>query len=153
MATISAAAISSTAKPTAAGRRKARLIAVVGAVLAALVVWALAKLAVSDLRQPAFGGATPQQLNATIVIVAASIGSLLGWSVMALLEHLTTRPRRFWAMIAPVALLISLAGPLSGHGVSGGNRLALVLMHVAVAGIIIPLLYRTSSSSEPAVRR
>lgn len=144
-------AISSTVKPPAAGRRKARLVAVVAAVLTVLVVWALAKLAVSDLRQPAFG-AKPQQLNAAIVVVAASIGSLLGWSGMALLEHLTSRPRRFWAMIAPVALLISLAGPLSGHGVSGGNRLALVLMHLAVATIIIPLLYRTSSSSEPAVQ-
>jgi hypothetical protein len=153
MAAIPSAAGSSAATPTAAGRRKARLIAVAGAVLAVLVVWALAKLTVSDLRQPGFGGAEPQQLNAGIVIVAALIGSLLGWSVMALLEHLTSRARRFWAAIAPLALLISLAGPLSGHGVSGGNRLALVLMHLAVAGIVIPVLYRSSRSTETAAQR
>jgi hypothetical protein len=147
------AAISSEATPTAGGRRKTRLVAVVGAVLAVLVVWALAKLAVSDLRQPGFGGAEPQQLNAAIVIVAALIGSLLGWSVMALLEHLTSRPRRYWAVIAPLALLISLAGPLSGHGVSGGNRVALVLMHLAVAGIVIPALYRSSRSTEATAQR
>lgn len=148
-----AAAASPAATFPAAGRRKARLIAVVGAVLAVIVVWALARLAVSDLRQPGFGGAKPQQLNAAIVIVAALIGSLLGWSVMSLLEHLTSRPRRYWATIAPLALLISLAGPLSGHGVSGGNRLALVLMHLTVAGIVIPVLYRSSRSTETAAQR
>lgn len=153
MAAISSAAVSTLATPTAAGRRKARLIAVVGAVLAVLVVWALARLAVSDLRQPGFAGAKPQQLNAAILIVAALIGSLLGWSVMALLEHLTSRPRRFWAAIAPLALLISLAGPLSGHGISGGNRVALVLMHLTVAGIIIPVLYRSSRPAETAAQR
>jgi hypothetical protein len=62
-------------------------------------------------------------------------------------------PRRFWVMIAPAALVISLAGPLSGHGVSGGNRLALMLMHLTVAAIIIPVLYLTSSSTEPAAQR
>jgi hypothetical protein len=88
---MAAAASPAVTFPTA-DRRKARLTAVVGAVLAVPVVWALARLAVSDLRQPGFGGAKP-------------------------------------------------------------HRLALVLMHLTVAGIVIPVLYRSSRPTETAAQR
>jgi Family of unknown function (DUF6069) len=128
---------------------KARAGAVIAGVLAALAVWGLAKIAVHDLRQPAFGTATPQGLNVAVVVGAALIGGLLGWSSLAIGERLTARGRRLWIGTALVALLLSLAAPLSGHGVSAGNRVALILLHLVVAGVVIPMLYRTS----PADRR
>jgi hypothetical protein len=114
-------------------------------VLVALVVWGLAKLALGDLRQPAFASAQPQHLNAAIVVFATLAGSLIGWALLALLERFTSRSRRIWAIAAPLALFASLGAPLSGHGISGGNRLALVLMHLVVGGVLIPLFYRSLS--------
>lgn len=141
------AALASTARGTSAHRRKARLVAVVGSALAATVIWALATLAMGDLNQPSFDDRGPQPLTGAVVVIAALTCGLLGWFVIAMLERVTSHPRRLWRIIAPLALLLSLAGPLSGHGVSGNVRLALVLMHLAVAAILIPLLSATSSST------
>jgi hypothetical protein len=52
-------------------------------------------------------------------------------------------PMPIWA-VAPLALLVSLGASLSEHGISAGNRLSLVLIHVAVAGIAIHLYHRTA---------
>jgi hypothetical protein len=125
---------------------KARGGTVLAGVLAAVIVWALAKIAVHDLRQPAFGTATPQDLNAAVVIGAALIGGLLGWSSLAIVERLTARGRILWLRAALVALVLSLGAPLSGQGVSVGNRVSLVVLHLAVGAVVIPLLYRTSPS-------
>ena len=110
------ASISTAIQAPATTRRKARLLAVGGAVLAALVVWGLAKLALGDLRQPAFGSARPQQVSAALVVVVGLIGSLLGWALLALLERLTSRSRRIWAIVAPLILLASLAAPVVPAG-------------------------------------
>ena len=146
------ASISTATVAPATTRRKARLLTVGGAVLAALVVWGFAKLALGDLRQPAFGSARPQHLSAGLVVVAGLIGSLLGWALLALLERFTSRSRQIWAIAAPLTLLASLAAPLSGHGIGGGNRLALLLMHLAVGGMLIPFLYRSSNSGDQRER-
>lgn len=79
-----------------------------------------------------------------MVAVAATIASLVGWAVLALLERVSGRAARVWLAGAPLVLLVSLSAPLSGHGVSGGNRLALVLMHVAAGSVLIPGLWASS---------
>lgn len=127
-------------------RTKTRAGAIAAGVLAALVVWALAKIAVHDLRQPAFGTATPQDLNAAVVTGAALIGGLLGWLSLAIVGSRTPRGRNIWLGAALVALLLSLGAPLSGHGISAGNRVALVVLHFVVAAVVIPMLYRTAPS-------
>lgn len=117
---------------------------VVAGVLVALVAWGVANVAVGDLRQPAFGTAPPQDLGAGVVAGASLIGGLLGWAALTLAERVTTRGRTLWLGIVSAALLLSLGGPLSGEGVSAGNRVALALLHLAVALVVIPLLFRTS---------
>lgn len=136
--------ITSTSDGAAGARWRVRALAAVAATVAALVVWALAKALVGDLHQPSFGNGAPQQLSAGTVIAAALIGGLLGWAAISLLEWRTANPRRIWAVVAPLALLVSLGAPLSGHGISAGNRVSLVLMHIAVAGVVIPLYHRTA---------
>ena len=64
--------------------------------------------------------------------------------MLAALERLTPHARRIWLVVALVGLAASLAMPLSGTGVSSENRAVLVLMHVAVAAVLVPVLYRTS---------
>ena len=125
------------------GRRRAlRPFAVAGAALAVVIVWLLAEKAAGiDLHQPAFGTGTPQELSAGFAAGVAVIAALLGWGLLAGLERLTARGRRLWLTLSLLALLASLAGPLSGHGVSAGDRIALLCMHLAAAAVLIPILY------------
>jgi hypothetical protein len=41
------------------------------------------------------------------------------------------------------------SGPLSGTGVTADNRLELVLLHLTVAAVVLPLLYRGAAAREP----
>jgi hypothetical protein len=133
---------------TGATVRRQRLLTVAGGTLGALAVWAVAKwVAGLDLRMPAFStGQQPQELNAAVVAVAGAVGGLACWGVLAVLERFSTNADRVWLVVAPIALLASMGTPLSGHGVSAGNRLALIGMHLAVAAVVIPFLYRSSAS-------
>ncbi|MDQ6851282.1 MAG: DUF6069 family protein, partial [Actinomycetota bacterium] len=63
----------------------------------------------------------------------------LGWTVVALLERRARRPRRVWMITGLIVLVLSLSGPLSGHGVTAGERLALICMHLAVAAVLVPV--------------
>jgi len=146
--------IVSTSPPATTGARtRIRVLAVAGAVAAALVAFTIAKALVGDLRQPGFGNGAPQPLSAGAVVIAALLASLLGWALLALLQRRTTNPRRAWMIVAPLALLGSLAGPLSGHGISAANRLALVLLHIAVAAVLIPLYHRSLPQHTPRGQR
>lgn len=139
--------IAAPARTRRLSRRALRVLAVAGSALAALCVWVLATAAFDlDLRQPAFQTGEPaQELSAGWVAVVGAFAALAAWGVLALLERFTERAPRIWAVLAGVAFLISLGGPTGGHGVSDDNRLALLAMHVAVAAVVVPLLYRSAS--------
>lgn len=134
--------------PHTSSRRQSRMTAVGGAVGAALAVWVLAEGALGiDLQQPAFETAQKtQDIGPALVAVTSAFGALAGWALLAGLERLTARARGAWTAIAVLTLVGSLGAPLSGTGISDENRLMLVLMHVAVAAVVIPALYRTSPS-------
>ena len=134
--------------------RKERLLAVAGGVVGALVVWAVAEFVVGlDLRTPAFSSdQQPQELNAALVAVSSLVGGLAAWGVLALLERFRAHAHRAWLVVAPIALLVSLSAPLSGTGISGSERIALVAMHLAVAAVVIPALYRSSASRQDWIR-
>lgn len=127
-------------------RRRARLVAVVGAVGAALALWAVAEVAFGlDLRGPAFApSAEPSDVGPAQVLVASLLAALAGWGLLAALERFTARARGLWALVAVVMVIGSLGGPLSGTGVTTANRWALVGLHLVVGAVLIPLLYRTS---------
>lgn len=129
-------------------RRKVRLIAVASAVITALAVWTLIELLLGmDVRAPGFDGSgATTDVGAAAVLSAATLASLAGWGLLALLERLTARARRVWAAAAVVGLVASLGGPMSGTGVTAANRTVLVLLHLVVAVVLIPMLYRTSAA-------
>ena len=128
--------------------RRQRLLTVAGGMLGALAVWAVAEWIVGlDLRTPAFSSEQPsQELTAGLVAVASAVGGLAGWGVLAVLERFTTNPRRAWVVVASIALLASLSAPLSGTGVTAGDRIAMIGMHLAVAAVVIPLFYGSIAS-------
>ena len=146
MSTSEATRIDGSESQRAGRRRRRRLLAVMAAVVSAVVGWGLIESGAGvDLRAPAFdGSAIGQDIGLGAVIFTSLIGSLAAWGVLALLERHVGRPRRIWTVVALTGLLISLAGPMSGTGIGAGDRGLLALLHLVVAAVLIPLLYRTA---------
>ena len=63
----------------------------------------------------------PAAVPAGFAVAIALVAALAGWGLVEALERQTAHPRRTWLITAPVVLLLSLGGPLSGHGVSAGG--------------------------------
>jgi hypothetical protein len=118
------------------------VVAVLGATAAAVAIWAVATAAGADLTV-SFGAGQPiQKITLVNVVVAALVGSLAGWGLLALLRRFTTNARAIWTVIAIIFALLSLAGPMSTIS-SAGTKVALVAMHLAVATVTIVGLRRT----------
>ena len=116
--------------------------AVLGATAAAVAIWVVATLAGADLTV-SFGSGQPiQKVTVVNVVVAALVGSLAGWGLLALLRRFTTNARAIWTVIAIIFALLSLGGPLSTIS-SAGTKGSLVAMHLAVATVTIVGLRRT----------
>lgn len=132
-----------------AGAAVLRLGIVAGAAVAVLVVWLISRYAAGvNPHAPAFTGtAHPQAVPAGLAVAVAVLAALLGWGLVVLIGRRVRRPRRMWLFSSAAVLLVSLAGPLSGHGVQGSDRLALALMHLAVAAVLIPGYAITLDSS------
>jgi uncharacterized protein DUF6069 len=115
---------------------------VLGATAAAVAIWIVATLAGAELTV-SFGAGQPiQKITVINVVVAALVGSLAGWGLLALLRRFTTNARAIWTVIAIIFALLSLGGPLSTIS-SAGTKVALVAMHLAVATVVIVGLRRT----------
>jgi hypothetical protein len=119
------------------GTTRARLVTVAGAVLAAAVVWLVAvpllgtELAVTQPGRPV------QPVGPGMVIGTALAAALAAWGLLAILERLTRRARVVWTSVALVALALSMAPPLIS-GTTAGGKVALALMHLAVAAVLVP---------------
>lgn len=142
-------ALSATAAASDAGpRRRARVIAVAVAVGAALVLWAVVEVVFGhDLHGPVLDpAAEPIDVGPGLVLVGSLGASLAGWALLAVLERFASRARLLWLVVAVIVLVASLGGPLGGTGAEASDRAALVALHLVVGGVLIPLLYRTSST-------
>ena len=129
------------------GGTRTPVVAVLGATAAAVAIWAIATAAGAELTV-SFGPGQPiQKVTVVNVVVAALVGSLAGWGVLALLRRFTAKPQAVWTVIAIVVALVSLAGPLSATA-SLGTKVSLVAMHLAVATVVIAVLRRTTPTSE-----
>ena len=118
------------------------VVAVLGATAAAVAIWVVATLAGAELTV-SFGPGQPiQKITVVNVVVAALVGSLAGWGLLALLRRFTTNARAVWTVVATIFALLSLGGPLSTIS-SAGTKAWLVAMHLAVATVTIVGLRRT----------
>jgi hypothetical protein len=116
--------------------------AVLGATAAATAIWVVATMAGAELTV-SFASGPPTKITAVNVVVAALVGSLAGWGLLALLRRFTAKARAVWTVTAIVAALLSLSGPLSASA-SAGTKVSLVAMHLAVATVLIAVLRRTT---------
>jgi hypothetical protein len=129
--------------PQAAQIRRSRALAVGAATLAAVAVWAIAVPGLGVHLVTRFGHAAPSTVHVYVVLAAALVASLLGWALLDQLERRTTRAHAIWGATAAVVLLASLGLPLSAATTTSA-KLALVAMHLTVAGVLVPLLLRRS---------
>jgi hypothetical protein len=115
--------------------------AVLAATAAAVAIWVVTTLAGADLTV-SFGPGQPiQRITVVNVVVAALVGSLAGWGLLALLRRFTAKARAVWTVTAIIVALLSLGGPLSTIS-SPGTKVSLVAMHLAVATVLIVVLRR-----------
>ena len=114
---------------------------VLGATAAAVAIWIVATLAGAELTV-SFADQPIQKVTLVNVVVAALVGSLAGWGLLALLRRFTTNARAIWTVIAIVFLLFSLGSPLLATA-SAGTKVSLVAMHLAVGTVVILGLRRT----------
>lgn len=138
-------ALSSTTPITRRIRELVPLAGAAAALAAVLIVWTIIPYGVViRLHAPAFGSTQePTVVSAGMALTVALLATLAGWGVVELLEAKARRPRRTWLVAASAGLIVSLSGPLSGHGISGDDRLALLCMHLAVGLALIPLFARS----------
>lgn len=139
---------------TPAPRPRGARIALAGmavAIAAAAGVWLVARYGAGvALRTPAFNTAgRPSTLTIGFVVVVAAVASLAGWGTVTLIGWLARRPRRTWITTGIAATVVSLSAPLSGHGITATERLALVCMHLAVAAAVVPVLAVTVAPKQP----
>jgi hypothetical protein len=85
-------------------RRGIRLVAVIATVAAALGVWAVYVGFGTDLRSSAFGGyRDTAPVGPGNVASVSALAGIAAWSLLALLERLTSRARGVWLAIAILA--------------------------------------------------
>jgi hypothetical protein len=134
-------------------RRGARLVAVTTTVATAVGLWAVYVGLGMDLRSPAFGEYGTAAVGAGNVAFVSALAGIAAWGLLAVLERLSSRrARRAWLVIAVIALVASLGGPMSGTGITSANRMELMGLHLAVGAVLIPLLYRTSPKHSASSR-
>jgi hypothetical protein len=135
-------------------RRWIRAIGCLGATLAAVTVWAVASAGFGvEVRAPAMGERPAHDVTAANVAAAAAVASLAGWCLAALLERVTVHARWAWAAIAGLVLVASLGAPLTGEGITTASSTVLVLLHLTVAGVLIPVVRRTSPDRQSSRAR
>lgn len=127
---------------------RARAAAVVAAVAAALAVWVIAVPLLGVDLQVAPGSGEPQAVGVANVVVSGLVGGLAAWGSLAVLERLTTRPRRIWTVVAVAVLALSLMGPQAGT--TAATTTTLVAMHLAVGAVLIPVLAGTTARAGTA---
>jgi len=88
-----------------------------------------------------FGNAAAQDVGLGLVLTAGLVGSLAGLGLLVLLEKVTSRAVTIWTAVAVVVLLASLTLPLVA-GTTTPAKVALALMHVAVASVLIATFRR-----------
>jgi hypothetical protein len=110
-----------------------------GAILAAMalnaVLWGISSLLGADFVLTDTTGTGAVTLPVAVIFTA--IFGLLGWGLLALLERFTRRATAIWTGVAVAVALLSIV-PIFLEGASTATRVALTVLHLAVAAVLVP---------------
>jgi hypothetical protein len=121
---------------------RSRALSAAGGVLAAVAVWITEVPLLGIDLKIRFGSGHVQTIGIGQIIGVALAVSLLGWLLLAILEKRTPHAWLEWTITALVVLVASLALPLSAATTTAAT-VALIVMHVAVAAIVMPSMSRS----------
>lgn len=121
-----------------------RVAAVAGAVIAAVMVWALAVPAAGVRVVVSAGQGGQQEVGPGLVVAVSLAAGLAGWALLAVLEHWARRPARAWTTTALLVLLVSLTGPATAAATVPA-AITLATLHLSVAAVLVPALARTAT--------
>jgi Family of unknown function (DUF6069) len=118
-------------------RRTIRAGAVAAATLTNGLLWlAAAALGVDFVLSDSVGTVV---IGLGTTLVATLIFGLLGWGTLAVLERLTVRAATVWTVLASLVAVVSLV-PIYLEGATTGTKVALALIHLAVAAVLVPAM-------------
>jgi hypothetical protein len=127
-----------TSRSTVTSPRLRRGIAVGAAVVTTGTLYVAARALGTDFTLTDPGKAQAHQLILPEIVVFTLVFSLLGWAALALLERYVRRARGIWTALAGAVLLLSLV-PIAIEQATGDTKVMLVLIHAAVAAVIVPV--------------
>ncbi|WP_431904934.1 DUF6069 family protein [Nonomuraea sp. bgisy101] len=119
--------------------RYGKAAAILSATLAACVLWFIAHALNVDLVVDMRNGQPPTPVGLAQVAGFTLSLSLLAWGVLAALEKYARHGRTIWRVLALTTLAVSFL-PILGVEASVGTKIALSLMHGAVAAVLVPWL-------------
>lgn len=128
-----------------------RSLAVAAAVVAASAVWSIGRWVGIDMVVPEGDGT--ETIALWHVVRAVLPVSLLGWVVLAALEHWAPRRARvIWASVAVAVTLLSLV-PVLSLDADADVRAVLTALHLTVPLFLVPLLLRRPFHAGVPARR
>jgi hypothetical protein len=102
-------------------------------------------------------GTSHTQIVAVGQVIGASLAALLlGWLVLAVLEHRTLYARTLWTSLALAGLAASVALPLTVATTAATTASAvagLVVMHLTIGAAVIPVMARTARARRQHTRK
>lgn len=140
------ATMDQTTRPVVFSARRARSLAVGGAVLANSLIYIVTHALGTDFKLTDPGKTEAHALILPEIIVFTLVFSLLGWGALALLERFTRRAKAIWTVLATVVLALSFV-PLAIEHATTDTKIMLSLIHLAVAAVLVPVLRRSSAKT------
>lgn len=116
------------------------------ATITAGILWAIERAVLGEDLTVAFNG-SPQTVSLGSVLLTTLLAALAGWGSLQLARRVSERGVKGWTILAVLVTLLSFSGPLSAQA-SGGTKASLLLLHLAVALILIPGLPRAVGRSD-----
>jgi hypothetical protein len=123
---------------TATSPRRTRAVAVAAAVVATVAIYVAARALGTDFTLTDAGKTATHQLILPEIAVFTVVFALLGWGALALLERFTRRAMTIWTALAGAVLLLSLV-PIALEQATGSTKIMLVVIHAAVAAVLVPV--------------
>lgn len=124
-----------------AGVARARGLTVVTATVTALALWVVLD-PLFGLELAARSGGSIRRVGPGDVALAAVVGGLAGWALLAALGRVSSKARGIWTVVASVVLCLSLLGTLAG--VTVPVAVALMALHLLV-GVILIVGFRSTA--------